>query len=185
MVRPSTSPVETRYDLTDASRRNSNVSHIAAGYQYSSPSQKKVRVDLAYDSVLGSSLFDYSNVTNEGVSNVLWTLTPAVASAPAFFVGFTEPAFPLIPRDLLVAGNAVFAGHIQDDYVGAVTSVSRAFPFSRSRVLLLTSDMIFSGISCMVLAYQRQYLSTTTEWSVATPIGTQISAPTQLHGCST
>lgn len=87
-------------------------------------------MDEAYDTVLGSSLFDYHNVTDQGVSNILWTLTPAVASEPEFFTGFVQPAFPLISADFLVAANAVYAGIVQDPYVGEVTAVSFLFYFS-------------------------------------------------------
>ena len=104
--------------------RNVNVSHIASGYIYNSPSNNKVRVDETYDTALGSSLFDYDNVTDEGISNIVWMLSPAVASQPDFSTGYVVPAFPLIPTDLLVAGNAVYAGVIQDPYVGEMTAVS-------------------------------------------------------------
>lgn len=81
-------------------------------------------MDEAYDTTLGSSLFDYNNVTDEGVSNILWTLTPAVASEPEFFTGYVVSAFPMIPTDLLVANNAVYAGVVKDPYVGEMTAVS-------------------------------------------------------------
>lgn len=81
-------------------------------------------MDEAYDTTLGSSLFDYDNVTAEGVSNIMWTLSPAVASEPEFFSGYVVPAFPIIPSDLLVASNAVYAGVVQDPYVGKMTAVS-------------------------------------------------------------
>ena len=125
MVRISSALFETFLTSNDSFNRNVNVSHIASGYMYSSPTQKKVRVDESYDGALGSSLFDYANVTNEGVLNIQWLLTPAVVSTPQFFVGYVDaPSFPLIPADLLIAGNAVYAGVVQDPYVGEVTAVS-------------------------------------------------------------
>lgn len=98
------------------------------GYLYNSPSQNKVRVDEAYDTVIGSSLFDYNDVTEEGVANTLWTLSPSIASTPEAFVGYVQPAFPLIPSDFLVAASAVYAGVVNDPYVGKkVTAVSLLF----------------------------------------------------------
>jgi hypothetical protein len=103
--------------------RNANVSHIASGFIYSSPSQQKVRVDEAYDSGLGSSLFDYTNVTQEGVLNRQWILNPAITSRPDLWQGYVSPAFPLIPRDFLVTNGAVFGGLVDDPYVGEVSTV--------------------------------------------------------------
>lgn len=79
---------------------------------------------MAYDTTIGSSLFDYSDVTQEGVANKMWTLTPAIASAPQYFFGYVEPAFPLVSEDLLVASQAVYAGVVKDPYAGEVTAVS-------------------------------------------------------------
>lgn len=78
---------------------------------------------MAYDSTIGSSLFDYSNVTQEGVANKMWTLSPAIASAPQYFFGYVEPAFPLLSEDLLIASQAVYVGTINDPYVGEATAV--------------------------------------------------------------
>ena len=103
---------------------NANVSHIASGYMYSSPSVKKVRVDEAYDGTLGSSLFDYNKVTDEGVYNIVWTLSPSLTSAPEFFTGYVEgPAFPLVEEGLLVSSNAVYAGVTSDPDFGELTKV--------------------------------------------------------------
>ena len=64
------------------------LSHIAAGYIYNSPAHFKVRVDLTSDALFGSSLFDYTNTTNEGlVANTQWTLSPAVNSTPGESIG--------------------------------------------------------------------------------------------------
>ena len=104
--------------------RDANISHIASGFVYNSPSQRKVRVDEAYDSTFGSSLFDYNNVTQEGVANRLWTLSPAITSPPACFEGFANPAFPLISEDFLVANNAIYGGEMYDALAGKVSSVS-------------------------------------------------------------
>ena len=90
---------------------------------YSSPAQQKVRVDEAYDSGLGSSLFDYTNVTQEGVANRMWILTPAITSPPDLWQGYVNPAFPLFSRDLLVTSGAAFGGVVNDPYVGEVSTV--------------------------------------------------------------
>jgi hypothetical protein len=103
--------------------RNANVSHIASGFIYFSPSQQKVRVDEAYNSSLGSSLFDYTNITNAGVANRQWILDPAITSPPNLWQGYVTPAFPLIPRDFLVTQGAVFGGIVDDPYVGEVATV--------------------------------------------------------------
>ena len=112
---------------------NADISHIASGYIYCSPSAEKVRVDETYDSALGSSLFDYTNVTSEGVSNTLWLLSPSLTSVPQFYTGYQVPAFPLIPTDLLVNNNAVYAGRTTDQYAGEVTKVLSHTRFFCSR----------------------------------------------------
>jgi hypothetical protein len=91
---------------------------------YHSLSEGKVRVDEVYDSTLGSSLFDYTNVTKEGVLNRLWTLSPAISSPAQYFKGFVNPAFPLISDDILVANNAIYGGTTYDAMAGQVELVS-------------------------------------------------------------
>ena len=115
---------------TRAKPRDENVSHIASGYIYNSPSNAKVRADLAATAELGSSLFDYTNVTDAGVANTLWTLGPAVTSRPQIFRGYVQPGFPLLMPDLLVTNGAVFAGARTDLYVNNVSAVSRPRSFS-------------------------------------------------------
>lgn len=103
---------------------NQNLSHITSGFWYCSPLARKVRIDEAYDSTLASSLFDYNNVTTEGVNNVLWYLTPSIASTPQFYVGYEPiPSFPLFTADLLVANNAVYAGTADDPDFGELALV--------------------------------------------------------------
>lgn len=103
---------------------NENVSHIASGYMYSSPASKKIRVDETYRSALGSSLFNFNDVTADGVNNTLWLLTPTLTSTPQFFTGYEQPAFPLVEADLLVKARAVYAGTTIEPYAGEVTKVS-------------------------------------------------------------
>jgi hypothetical protein len=105
-------------------QRDSNVSNIASGFIYNSPSQAKVRVDEAFDSTFASSLFDYTNITQGGVANQIWSLSPAITSPPQCFEDYVNPAFPLITEDLLVANNAIYAGMTYDSFAGDVTLVS-------------------------------------------------------------
>jgi len=107
-------------------RRDSNVSHIASGFIYNSPSQGKVRVDEAFDSTFASSLFDYTNITQGGVANRLWSLSPAITSPPQCFKNYVNPAFPLVTEDLLVANKAIYAGMTYDSFAGDVALVSSA-----------------------------------------------------------
>ncbi|KAF7513928.1 hypothetical protein GJ744_006542 [Endocarpon pusillum] len=124
---------------------DANVSHIASGFVYNSPSQRKVRVDEAYDSTFGSSLLDYTNVTQEGVANRLWTLSPAITSPPACFEGFTNPAFPLISDDFLVANNAIYGGEMDDALSGKVSSWDILYQGAIPVTVLLGEDNIIQG----------------------------------------
>lgn len=113
-------------------------------------------MDETYDTTLGSSLFDYDNVTDEGVSNIMWTLTPAVASEPEFFSGYVVPAFPIIPSDLLVASNAVYAGVVRDPYVGEMTAVSYSSCLQHSvAVALIPERCVVEYTVCRSAAHHR------------------------------
>jgi hypothetical protein len=113
---PPLSPLTSSHlALTELSHRNANISHIASGYLYASPSLGLVRVDEAYDGALGSSLFNFTDVKDEGVLNVLWTLSPAITSKPEVFRGYVQPAFPLLTADVLGEGSAVYAGGEVDE----------------------------------------------------------------------
>ena len=110
--------------------RDESVSHIASGFLYNSGANKKVRVDEAYNSTLASSLFDFTNVTSDGlVRNDLFIIAPSIASKPTCTQFLANAAFPLVPTDLLTANNAVFAGLAEDEFNGLVQSVWRMFPF--------------------------------------------------------
>jgi hypothetical protein len=109
---------------------NSNVSHITAGFIYVSPSNQKIRVDQAYSFSLSSSLFDYTNLSSDGlVSNMVYTLTPNVAAQPCIWIGYVVSAFPLWRNETLVESNAVFGGVVDDRDMGIVTSVRSQFIF--------------------------------------------------------
>lgn len=47
--------------------RDQNLSHVTTGYIRNSPSRNWVRVDEAYAGGLASSLFNYTNVTVDGL----------------------------------------------------------------------------------------------------------------------
>ncbi len=130
------------------------MSHIASGYIYNSPSNQKIRVDEAFDSNFASSLFDYTDISSDGlVSNTLYTLAPCIAATPQFWQGYVMPVFPLFSSDILVTCNAVFTGVVDDRFNGKVASVSyssKSMPnlfrtLGYSRTLLTFSS---SGASC-------------------------------------
>jgi len=122
-----------------------NISHIASGYLYTSPSQLKVRVDEAYDSGFGSSLFDYTNVTAEGVENIQWILSPAITSPADCVRGAVSPAFPLLADDFLVTNNAIFAGVVDDAYVGKVVAWNVMYQGAIPVTLLLDQKNVVQG----------------------------------------
>jgi hypothetical protein len=105
--------------------RSSSFSHISSGYLYHSTTHSKVRADATYDSFIESSLFDYTN-TNGGnlVWNTLYTIEPSVSAAPKIWTGFVKPAWALFGEDTLAKSNAVFAGVVEDKWLGEVASVS-------------------------------------------------------------
>jgi len=72
-----------------------------------------------------SSLFDYTNIDSENlVWNTLYTIQPSVSAAPKIWTGFVKPAWALFEEDVLVKSNAVFAGVVDDKWLGVVASVS-------------------------------------------------------------
>ncbi len=105
--------------------RDINVSNIASGFVYHSPANQAVRADAAFDSTLESSFFDYTNITSDGlVSNRVYTLSPSVASPPRCQSYSVLPGFPLLPADVLVSNDAVFAGSEMHAMNGMATKVS-------------------------------------------------------------
>lgn len=109
--------------LTDT--RNVNISHITSGFLYNSPTLKKVRVDEAYDTTIASSLFNYNNISSDGlVSNIMYSFSPSIASKPTFFSDFVNPNFPLFAEDMLVSNEAVYTGLIERANSGIVASVN-------------------------------------------------------------
>lgn len=102
------------------------MSHIASGYWYNSATLGKVRVDESYDGAFASSLFDYTDVTADGlVLNKLWSVGPSAGSRPSCFVEhIADPGFPLVTVGFLKDNQAVFGGIVNDPVVGYAQSVS-------------------------------------------------------------
>ncbi|KAI4212355.1 MAG: hypothetical protein LQ351_004925 [Letrouitia transgressa] len=98
-----------------------NLSHITSGFIYNSPDNNKVRVDQAFDGSLGSSLFDFANVTDGLVLNKYFLISPSIASKPNCTQYLTNPGFPLIAPDFLTSTKAVFVGEVNDEVNGHVT----------------------------------------------------------------
>lgn len=80
---------------------------------------------MASDAGFESSLFDYRSMTSDGlVANTLYTLKPSIASKPQCTSLMVNPGFPLFPADVLVTGNAVYGGTMEDELHGIVSIVS-------------------------------------------------------------
>lgn len=80
------------------------------------PSQQIVRVDEAFNGNLATSVFNYANVTVEGLVDN--TMTTFNAHGPAsVFRDYVNSNFPLIPEDLLVQSGAVFTGLVKREFV--------------------------------------------------------------------
>ncbi|KAH7165165.1 hypothetical protein EDB81DRAFT_917131 [Dactylonectria macrodidyma] len=96
---------------------NQNLSHITTGYIINSPAQGVVRADEAFNGMLASSLFRYSNVTQDGlVDNVLTTYNPN-STKPEVWRGYVNSNFPLFGQDLLIQAGAVFSGLVRRQFV--------------------------------------------------------------------
>ena len=96
-----------------------------------SPSKNLVRVDQAYDGFLGSSLFDYANVTKDGLVDNILTTYSYNSSKPEIWRGYVDSDFPLFPRDLLVQDKAVFGNLATRTFIeGQVAAVSHPGIFS-------------------------------------------------------
>ncbi|KAK6393441.1 hypothetical protein LTR81_026452 [Elasticomyces elasticus] len=99
-------------------------SNIATGVWYSSPSQRLVVVNEAFDGAFGSSTFDYSNTTSDGlVDNTLVLFSPNGTMLPVYR-DYVNSDFPLFEDDMLVKGGAVFSGLVERLLVGQVASWS-------------------------------------------------------------
>ena len=105
--------------------RDSEVSHITAGYWYNSAEHGKIRVDEAYDGSLASSLCDFTDMNADGgIMNHLITVGPSMGSEPSCFDDYLQaPGFPLITEDFLKSANATFGGVIQEPLLGVTQTV--------------------------------------------------------------
>ena len=116
--------VQHKWDAT-------GITHIGAGTIYASTSAGKLRIDVAYEGNLASSLFDYSKANADGsIPNMMWvssrhylsnsclsssyTLAPTAASGACTQYNVT-PAFPLFPANILSQYKATFVGLVTDD----------------------------------------------------------------------
>lgn len=110
--------------------RNGELSHITAGFIQNSPSKGFVRADEAFNGVLASSTFDYSNVTKSGlVDNTLTTYDPK-KSKPSIWRGYVNSNYPILNKTVLIDNGAVFEGFVKRDFTpNPVAAVS----FSRIR----------------------------------------------------
>ena len=105
--------------------RNVNLSHISAGVLYNSPTANKVRADESYDMNIASSLFDYNNLSSDGlVSNTVYDFTPSILSKPIIFNGYVDSNYPLFTQDILQSNSGVFTGVVDRPMNGKVYSVS-------------------------------------------------------------
>ncbi|EPS25087.1 hypothetical protein PDE_00018 [Penicillium oxalicum 114-2] len=92
---------------------NQNLSHIASGYIYFSPSKKLVRADEAYEGGLATSVFDYANTTQEGLVMNTVTSRKAGSTESQMWSGYVLSNYPLFASDFLIQGEAVFGGLVK------------------------------------------------------------------------
>ncbi|KHO02059.1 uncharacterized protein MAM_01060 [Metarhizium album ARSEF 1941] len=104
---------------------NHNLSHIQNGYMYHSPTKKLVRVDETFENGLATSMFNFANVTKDGlVDNTLTSVFKDFAH-PEIWRGYVNTNYPLISADFLTQAGAVFSGLVERNFVpGKVASWS-------------------------------------------------------------
>ncbi|RHZ43941.1 uncharacterized protein CDV56_102991 [Aspergillus thermomutatus] len=95
---------------------NQNLSHVTSGYIYFSPSQGIVRADEAFDGAMATSVFDYDNMTADGlVDNTMTSF--GFDMRPVVWRGYVLSNYPLFAEDMLVQGGATFGGLVERDIV--------------------------------------------------------------------
>lgn len=99
------------------------MSHITQGYITNSGSKSFVKVDQGNDDGPSSSVFDYKNVTKDGLVDNTLTTYPSNGK-PQVWRGYVNSNFPIFQKDLLIKSGAVFTGLVDRDLVGLVASVS-------------------------------------------------------------
>ncbi|GFP58655.1 hypothetical protein TASIC1_0011002200 [Trichoderma asperellum] len=96
------------------------LSHIMTGYIDNSPAKGIVRVNEAYDDAPASSVFNYANVTGDGlVDNIL---TVYNGTTPYVWQGYVNSNYPIFEQDFLVKADAVFGGLVTRQFNGDVAS---------------------------------------------------------------
>jgi hypothetical protein len=112
------------------SLRDANVSNIAAGYILTSPSKGIVRAYITSNGGLQSSVFNYANVTDQGlVDNVVTTYPDNSAGPPTVWRDFVNSNYPIFEATILQKSGAVFAGLVERRIVeGPVAAVRAPLP---------------------------------------------------------
>lgn len=126
-----------RHNLTYACR-NQNLSHITTGFINNSPSKGFVRVDEVFGdsgnaaqgpgSTLATSVFNYANVTNEGLVDNTLTSYTSNSTKPDVWRGYVNSNFPIIEQDMLVKAGAVFGGLAHREFVKAPVAAVSTWP---------------------------------------------------------
>jgi len=104
-----------------------------------------VVVNEAYDGAFGSSTFDYSNTTSDGLVDNSLILFSANGTSLPVYRNYVNSNFPLFLDDMLVEGGAVFSGLVERLLVGQVASVR---PFSKIFEHAY-ADFGYSGAFCI------------------------------------
>ncbi|OAA43777.1 hypothetical protein NOR_04352 [Metarhizium rileyi] len=92
---------------------NKNLSHIQIGYMYNAPSKNMVRADEVFEDGLATSVFNFANVTSDGlVDNTLTSVFRDFAH-PDVWRGYVRTNYPLIRADFLISSEAVFSGLVE------------------------------------------------------------------------
>ncbi|RFU82182.1 hypothetical protein TARUN_15 [Trichoderma arundinaceum] len=97
------------------------LSHIMTGYIDNSPKNGIVLVNEAYDNAPASSLFNYANITKDGlVDNILTIYND---TRPYVWQGYVNSNYPIFEQDFLLKADAVFGGLVKRQFTdGKVAS---------------------------------------------------------------
>jgi hypothetical protein len=97
---------------------------------YNSPGSNLVRVDETYKGALASSIFDFSNVTQDGLVDNKLTIFSADLTHPDVYRGYVNSNYPLISPEFLVVGAAVFSGLVQRQFLPEKVASVRSYQSS-------------------------------------------------------
>lgn len=104
-----------------------NVSNIAAGYIVNSPSQNVVRAQVTSNTGLESSLFNYANISSEGlVDNIVTTYSDQAETPPTVWRDYVNPSFPIFQDTILKDGGAVYGGLVERQLANGLVATVRA-----------------------------------------------------------